>query len=69
VYLERDGAFIINEGNFRWGNGSLSFYSYDSSRIYNSVFESVNNRPLGDVPFSLAESENSLFIVVNNSAK
>ncbi len=69
LYLSGDGAFIINEGNFRWGNGSLSFYSYDSARLYNSVFESVNNRPLGDVPFSLAESERSLFIIVNNSGK
>ncbi len=69
LYLRGDGAFIINEGNFRWGNGSLSFYSYDSARLYNSVFESVNNRPLGDVPFSLTQSDKSLFIVVNNSGK
>ncbi|MDX9811852.1 MAG: hypothetical protein RBU28_05660 [Bacteroidales bacterium] len=68
-YLRGEGAFIINEGNFRWGNGSLSFYSYDSSRIYNAVFESVNGRPLGDVPFSMTQSEKSLFIVVNNSGK
>lgn len=68
-YLRGEGAFIVNEGNFRWGNGSLSFYSYDSARLYNTVFESVNGRPLGDVPFSLAQSERSLFIVVNNSGK
>jgi len=69
LYLRGDGAFIVNEGNFRWGNGSLSFYSYDSARLYNSVFESVNNRPLGDVPFSLTKSDKSRFIVVNNSGK
>lgn len=63
------GVLILNEGNFMVGNGSLSFYSYDSSRIYNNVFYSVNGRPLGDVPNSLIVYNGMAYIVVNNSGK
>ena len=50
----KGGVFIVNEGNYRSGNGSLSFYSYDSSKIFNDLFYSINGRPLGDVPNSMA---------------
>ncbi len=63
------GVLIINEGNFRGGNGSLSFYSYDSSKIYNDIFYSTNGRPLGDVPNSIIVKEDNAYIVVNNSGK
>jgi len=65
----RKGVFIVNEGNFNAGNGSLSFFSFDSLKIYNDIFSSVNNRPLGDIPFSLAVSDDKLYIAVNNSGK
>ena len=64
-----DGVFIINEGNFNWGNGSLSFFSYDSSKIVNNIFQRVNNRPLGDVPNSMAICGDYAYIAVNNSGK
>ena len=63
------GVFILNEGNFTAGNGSLSYYSCDSSKIYNDIFSGVNNRPLGDVPNSMMISKGSAYIVVNNSGK
>ncbi|HUX95529.1 MAG TPA: DUF5074 domain-containing protein [Bacteroidales bacterium] len=68
-FLSGNGLFIINEGNFMGGNGSLSFYSYDSLKIYNDLFLNVNGRPLGDVPNSLAISGERIYIVVNNSGK
>jgi len=68
-YTLGGGVFILNEGNFRAGNGSLSFYSYDSSKIYNDLFYSVNGRPLGDVPNSMIIREEKAYIVVNNSGK
>jgi DNA-binding beta-propeller fold protein YncE len=64
-----DGVFILNEGNFRSGNGSLSFYSYDSMKIFNDLFYNVNGRPLGDVPNSITLNSDKAYIVVNNSAK
>lgn len=63
------GVFILNEGNFTAGNGSLSYYSFDSLKIYNDIFSGVNNRPLGDVPNSMIISKGSAYIVVNNSGK
>jgi hypothetical protein len=69
AYLNGAGAFILNEGNFTWGNGSLSFYSYDSAKIYNHVFLKINERPLGDVPNSMKIFGDKAFIVVNNSGK
>ncbi|HUX57298.1 MAG TPA: DUF5074 domain-containing protein [Bacteroidales bacterium] len=68
-FLTGSGVFIINEGNFRWGNGSLSFYSYDSSKIYNDLFLNINDRPLGDVPNSMNIIDDKAYIVVNNSGK
>jgi len=69
AYLESEGVFILNEGNFMSGNGTLSFYSYDSAKIYNNVFSNVNNRPLGDVPYSMVLKDEKAYIVVNNSGK
>lgn len=69
LYTFTGGVFIINEGNFRGGNGSLSFYSYDSSKIFNNLFYSINGRPLGDVPYSMAIRGDNAYIVVNNSGK
>jgi len=63
------GVFIVDEGNFKSGNGSLSFYSYDSSKIFNDVFLSANNRPLGDVPNAMAIKGDQAYIMVNNSGK
>lgn len=63
------GVIIVNEGNFNSGNGSLSFYSYDSLQIYNDIFYTANGRPLGDVPNSVNYSNNRLYVVINNSGK
>jgi hypothetical protein len=65
--LKGEGTFIINEGNYLSGNGSLSFYSYSNGKIYNDIFSSVNSRPLGDVPNSLTTNGNNAYIVINNS--
>ncbi|HBE39944.1 MAG TPA: hypothetical protein DDW27_01820 [Bacteroidales bacterium] len=64
-----NGFFIVNEGNFGWGNGSLTYFSYDSVKTYNNFFEAVNKRPLGDVPYSMIVYGNYIYIVVNNSEK
>ncbi len=68
-FLTGEGVFIINEGKFTGGNGSLSYYSYDSSKIYNDLFSKVNGRPLGDVPNSAEVNGDNVYIVVNYSGK
>jgi YVTN family beta-propeller protein len=68
-FLSGKGVFILNEGNYRSGNGSLSFFSYDSLKIFNHVFMDVNQRPLGDIPYSMSFHGSEAYIVVNNSGK
>ncbi len=66
---ELSGAFILNEGNFNGGNGSLSFYSPANETIQNGVFKAVNGADLGDVVQSMTIIDTLGFIVVNNSNK
>lgn len=63
------GAYIVNEGNFNSGNGSVSFFSYDSAKVLNDLFFKKNSRPLGDVPNSMTIQSETAYIVVNNSGK
>jgi len=63
------GVFISCEGNFMYGNGSLSFYNSERKIVTNQIFHASNNAPLGDVVQSLEIFQNTLFIVVNNSGK
>lgn len=69
TFLSGPGAFVINEGNFRGGNGSVSYFSYDSMKVFNDIFTIVNQRPLGDIPYSMELTDSKAYIVVNNSGK
>ncbi len=69
MFQDGTGVFIINEGNYGAGNGSLSFLNFDSLKIYNGVFQMANNRPLGDVPYSMTIMNDKAWVVVNNSGK
>ena len=64
-----NGVFIACEGNFMYGNGSLSLYNTETQKVTNQLFYARNNAPLGDVVQSLSVFENQLYIVVNNSGK
>ncbi len=63
------GVFLMNEGNFTRGNGSVSFYSSDSSKIYNNIFLAANRRRPGDIPFSMLAGCDTIYVIVNNSGK
>lgn len=64
-----NGILICNEGVYGQGNGSVSFYSYDTDSVSNEIFKAENNRPLGDVVQSLTREDDKVLIVVNNSNK
>lgn len=61
------GFFICNEGNFQYGNATLSFYDPASRRVENEVFFRANGFKLGDVAQSMTLHDGKLWIVVNNS--
>lgn len=64
-------VFVLNEGNFNWGNASLSVYNPDTKTVSNRFFQATNDYALGDVAQSMAirPNENRAYIVVNNSSK
>lgn len=67
--LAGSGFFVVNEGNFTRGNGSVSFMSLDSSRMFNNIFHGANDRGPGDIPFSMLIKGDTGYLVVNNSGK
>jgi hypothetical protein len=62
-----NGIFIVNEGNFNWGNASISFINGKDYLVHNDIFQLANNKNLGDVAESMKVYNNMGFIVVNNS--
>jgi len=65
----RTGTFVINEGNFNWGNSSVTFKNDSDQLVSQDIFKAVNGRGLGDVAQSMRIFNKRGYIVVNNSNK
>lgn len=68
----QNGFFVVNEGNFSWGKGTVTFIhqnGIDRGEVENNIFERVNNEPLGNVAQSMTIHNGKGYIVVNNSQK
>lgn len=61
------GFWIINEGNYNWGNTSISFYDADRKQISNLVYKAKQETPIGDVLQSMYFNDDSRFLIINNS--
>ncbi len=68
-YAYGKGVFIVNEGIYGQGNASISFFSFETNTMQQSLFYTANQRPLGDVATSIFRKGDYLWIVLNNSAK
>lgn len=69
VFFDAD-VVVLNEGNFGQGNATIDLYNSAKRTIQNDVFRSNNSgRPIGDVIQSMAISNDTGFVVVNNSQK
>lgn len=61
------GMFVVNEGNFQYGNATLSFYDPVQKKVENEVFFRANAMKLGDVAQSMIIRDDVGWVVVNNS--
>lgn len=59
--------FIANEGQWSYGNASLSCYDTGSGSVGNDVFYRANGQKLGDTAQSMTLHDGTLWIVVNSS--
>lgn len=63
------GVYIVNEGNFNFGNAEVSSYNPTTREVKNSLFKSANGFSLGDVAQSMVIKDSVGLVVVNNSQK
>ncbi len=63
------GVYITNEGNFQFGNSTVSYYNIASGTSVEDLFEPANSSSLGDVCQSMYLFNGKAYIVVNNSNK
>jgi len=63
------GVYIVCEGQFQTGTGSISFYDVNSKSVTNDLFQVANGRPLGNIAQSMEIYNNNGYIVVNNAGK
>lgn len=68
-FMDKKGVYIGCEGNFMYGNASLSFYDKNEKKVYNQIFYNTNNFPIGDVLQSVKIKNDLLYLMVNNSGK
>jgi len=64
-----NGIFIVNEGVFQTGAGTVTYFDADSNLVKQDIFEVVNGRPLGNIAQSMTIYNGKGYIVMNNSGK
>lgn len=63
------GIFVVNEGPFQNGTGTITFINRSSNAVQQDVFQAANGRPLGNVAQGMASFGTVGILVVNNAGK
>jgi hypothetical protein len=64
-----NGVFIVNEGNFMSGNGTITFYDSATETVFQNIFVNDAGDFAGDVVQSMIFHEGVPIIVVNGDSK
>lgn len=62
-----NGIFIVNEGVYNNGTGTITYFSSEDDLIKQDIFEMVNGRPLGNIAQNMTIFNGKGYIVVNNA--
>lgn len=62
-----EGLFVVNEGNFNYGNSTLYYYIPSQKKVVEKVFRRANGIDLGDSANSMVVRNGLGYVVVNNS--
>ena len=63
------GVYIVNEGNFQWGNASVSYFDPATGAVNEDLYQPANGEALGDVLQHMVIHDGRAYLVVNNSGK
>ena len=70
VTINANGLVLIgNEGNFQYGNASLSSYNKNTNETNHGIYQNINQSSLGDVLHNIIHIDHELYLVINNSGK
>lgn len=61
------GVLVLNEGNFGWGNASLTYYPPELDHLEQEIFQTQNAMELGDTGVDMSFNGDQAFIVMNTS--
>lgn len=64
-----NGVYIVNEGAFTNGTGTVSFWSRDNQVRDNDIYKNVNGVPVGNILQSMSIHNGLAYLVVNNANK
>jgi YVTN family beta-propeller protein len=62
-----NGIFVVNEGPFQNGTGTVTYFDPDSNLVKQDIFEMINGRPLGNIAQNMTVHNGKGYIVVNNA--
>lgn len=62
-------VLILNEGNFGWGEGTITAYYPTDNVLKEECFKDINGTGIGNVLQSALHIDSIYYFVVNNSAK
>ncbi|WP_017730457.1 YncE family protein [Nafulsella turpanensis] len=65
----KEGVFVLNEGNFGWGYGTIDYIDLQQEEVLSSIYEQANQELLGNVVQSASYFQGYYYVVVNNSQK